>query len=278
MATKKAPAKEMSFLDHLEELRWRILKAIIAVVVGAIVCFAFSGRILDFLTLPVHRIEPQPKLIFLSPTGMFMVRITLSLACGFILALPVVVYQIYAFIVPGLYTHERRHVVPLIVLTFFCFLLGSSFAYFLIIPFGLRFLLGLATPDIQPTLDIGRYIDFVTRLMLAFGLVFEMPVLAMFLTRIGLLNPRFLRRIRRYAIVIIAIVSAILTPPDAFTQIMMIIPLVALYEISILLSTMIYRRKKEREAKEEEEWEKDDSEDTKRDGDDDDEDEEDDGN
>jgi sec-independent protein translocase protein TatC len=256
MAEEETPIKEMSFLDHLEELRWRILKAIIAVVVGAIACFAFSGYILDFLTLPVLRIEPQPKLIFLSPTGMFFVRITLSLVCGFILALPVIVYQIYAFIVPGLYAHERKHVVPLIVLTFFCFLVGSAFAYFLIIPFGLKFLLGLATPDIEPTLDIGRYIGFVTRIMLAFGLVFELPVLSMFLTRIGLLTPRFLRRIRRYAVVVIAVVAALLTPPDVFTQVMMILPLVILYEISIWISALIYRKKKEREAREEEEWER----------------------
>ena len=251
-SARESNKKEMSFLDHLEELRWRLIKSIAAVVIAAIACFAFSGSIISFLTFPVHAIDPQPKLIFLSPTGMFFVRILVSLVCGFILALPVIVYQIYAFIVPGLYSHERKHVVPLIVLTMICFLVGGAFAYFLIIPFGLKFLLGLATPDVEPQLDIGRYIGFVTRLMLAFGLVFELPVLSLFLTKIGLLTPRFLRRSRRYAIVLIAVFAALLTPPDIFTQVMMILPLIVLYEVSILLSALVYKKKQEAEEKEEE--------------------------
>lgn len=238
-------SKEMSFLDHLEELRWRLIKSLAAIAVGAIVCFIFSGHILDFLTFPVHAIKPVPKLIFLSPTGMFFVRIVISFACGLIIALPVVVYQTYAFIVPGLYPQERRYVFPIILLTMVCFLAGSGFAYFLIVPFGLKFLLGLATPDIEPQLDVGRYIGFVTRLMLAFGIVFELPVLSLFLTKIGLLTPRFLRKNRRYAVVIIAVGAAILTPPDIFTQLMMVVPLVLLYEVSILLSAVVYKGEQE---------------------------------
>ena len=244
-SAKETPVKEMSFLDHLEELRWRLIKSLAAILVGAIACFAFSGYILNFLTFPVHTIEPQPKLIFLSPTGMFFVRVLISLVCGFLIALPVVVYQTYAFIVPGLYAHERKHVLPIILLTMLCFLAGSAFAYFLIVPFGLRFLLGLATPYIEPQLDVGKYIGFVTRIMLAFGLVFELPVLSLFLTKIGLLTPNFLRKKRRYAIVVIAVGAALLTPPDIFTQVMMIIPLILLYEVSIGLSVLVYKKEEE---------------------------------
>lgn len=243
----------MSFLDHLEELRWRIIKSFAAILIGTFACFAFSRYIVDFLTLPIHTYDPELKLIFLSPTGMFMVRILVSLVCGFIVALPVVVYHIYAFIVPGLYPRERKHVLPLIFMTVFCFLVGAAFAYLLIIPFGLRFLLGLATSDIEPKLDIGRYINFVTMIMLAFGLVFELPVMSLFLTKIGLLTPRFLRRSRRYAIVIIAILAALLTPPDIITQIMMILPVIILYEVSILISVLVSKKKQKAEEEEEKE-------------------------
>jgi sec-independent protein translocase protein TatC len=241
---QKPSNRQMSFIDHLEELRWRIIKSLIAIVIGAIACFIFVKHILNFLTLPLHAVDPMPKLIFLSPTGMFMIEIMVVLVCGLVLALPFVVYQAYAFVVPGLYSHERKYIVPIIILTVVCFLAGAAFAYFSIIPFGLRFLLGLATPDITPQLAIGEYITFVTQMMLAFGIVFEMPVLALFLTKIGIMTPRFLRKSRRYAIVIITIVAAVVTPTvDAFSQIMMIIPMIILYEVSILLSAAVYKKK-----------------------------------
>lgn len=248
-SARKAPSKEMSFIDHLEELRWRLIKSAIAVFIGAGGCFFFVNHILNFLTRPLHTIDPVPKLIFLAPTGMFMIQIMVALVCGLAIALPVVVYQIYAFVMPGLYPRERRYVLPIILLTMLCFLSGAAFAYYLIIPLGLQFLLGLATPDIMPQLAIGEYMSFVTQIMLAFGLVFEMPVLALLLTKIGIMSPHFLRSKRRYAVVIITIAAAIITPTvDFFSQIMMIVPMMILYEMSIVLSAMVYKKRHAREV------------------------------
>ena len=248
-STQEPASREMSFLDHLEELRWRLIKSVIAVFTGAAACYFFANHILNFLTRPLHAIDPMPKLIFLAPTGMFMIQIMVALVCGLAMALPVVVYQIYAFVMPGLYPRERRYVAPIILMTMVCFLAGAAFAYYLIIPVGLKFLLGLATPDIVPQLAIGEYMSFVTQIMLAFGLVFEMPVLAMFLTKIGIMSPRFLRTKRRYAIVIITIAAAIITPTiDFFSQGMMIVPMIILYEISILLSAAVYKKRQTSEV------------------------------
>ena len=227
--------REMAFLDHLEELRWRILKALAAVVVGAILCFSFSDYLLHVLTAPIRSIGPPLKLIFLHPVGMFLVRLELSLVSGLVLALPIVLYQAWQFIAPGLLKQERRYVLPVIFLTLLCFLVGASLAYWVVIPIALRFLSGMGTADIAPQFDIGKYIGFLLRLIVAFGLVFELPMVSYFLTKMGILTPAFMRRARKYAVIGVFVIAAVLTPPDIFSQLMMAVPLLGLYEISILV-------------------------------------------
>jgi sec-independent protein translocase protein TatC len=236
-------AKEMPFLDHLEELRWRILKCMASVFLLSLVCFFFSDPILSLLTHPVANLPQPPKIIFLSPTGMFMVRLWVALACGIVFSLPVIFYQVWAFVVPGLFAKERRYIGLITLFSTTFFLLGAAFSYLIIVPYGLRFLLGLRTPQIEPQLDVGKYIGFVSKIILAFGAVFQLPVFSFFLTKLGIISPRFLRQKRRYALILIFILAALLTPPDVFTQVAMALPLILLYEISILVSVLA--RKKE---------------------------------
>jgi len=236
--------KVMSFLDHLEELRWRILKSIIAVVLASGVGVAFSDRLIEFLVLPLRRLDPPPKLIFLKPVGMFIVRMEAALLAGVVLASPVVLYQAWRFIAPGLLEHERRAFPLAIAAATGCFLAGVATAYWVVLPVALRFLVGLGTEYVQAQFDIGQYIGFLLRLCLGFGLVFELPVFSYFLTKLGVLTPGFLQRNRRYAVVGVATLAALLTPPDVASQLLMAGPLLVLYEASIWVSKLAGRGRK----------------------------------
>lgn len=235
-------SKEMPFLDHLEELRWRLIKSIVAVVICAIVVYFFSDKVLAVLIKPYNDAATQlnkpnvQSLIFLTPTGGFMVRIKLSVFAGIVIALPIIFYQLWQFIVPGLFEKEKRYVPTVVFFSTGCFLVGALFCYFIVLRYGLRFLLGFETSDLVATISINEYLQFVTMLLLVFGLIFELPVLSFFLTKIGLLTPAFLRHYRRHGIVIMVILAAVITPPDIFTQLLLAGPLILLYEISIFVS------------------------------------------
>lgn len=240
---KKTEKTEMTFLEHLEELRWRLIKSILAVAVGMFVAFPFSSQLVEILTWPNNHLANPPKLIFLKPAGMLMVRFGVAIAAGIILAFPVVFYQIWRFVSPGLLPKEKKLVLPVLAFSTLSFVSGVLFAYFIMIPFILPFLYGLTTQNIEPTINISEYIGFVLRIILVSGLVFELPLVSFFLTQVGILRPRFLRKYRRYAIVIIFILAALLTPPDPGSQLLLAGPLLVLYELSILVSAVVYRRK-----------------------------------
>lgn len=246
--------KPMPFLDHLEELRWRILKGLAALVVGAVICGIFSDRILGWLVLPVRDVtpvmellgvapvEPPVKLIYLKPMGMFLVKLQITLVGGAILALPFLLYQLWIFVAPGLLTLERRYVSFIVFSSSICFVLGGAIAYLSVVPLSFRFLIMIGEgTGVDPQFDIGYYIGFVLRLLVAFGVVFELPVAAFFLSRIGLLTADRMRRGRRYAMVIGFILAALLTPPDPISQLMMALPLVLLYEFSIWVARVAGR-------------------------------------
>lgn len=238
----------MPFLDHLEEFRWRVLKSLAAVVLFTVGSFSFSGFMLRILTIPNTTLEKPARLIFLKPTGMLMVRMEIALAVGIICAIPVLFYQGWQFIAPGLLPRERKYFVPALLLTTLCFLIGTGFAYFILIPTVLPFLFSMGTDTIEPTINITEYMSFVLRLILISGLIFEMPILAFFLSRTGIVNPAILRRYRRYGLVLVFIFSALVTPPDPISQLLMAFPLIFLYEISIWVSVLGYRKKKKRES------------------------------
>jgi sec-independent protein translocase protein TatC len=237
------PEKRMPFLQHLEELRWTIIRSLVSIALLSAVCYFFSRQIIEILRYPGPK---DMKLIFLSPTEGFMIYIKVAIFSGLILSLPYIAYEFWKFIVPGLLEKEKKLVRPIAFYTVLCFVVGAAFAYFLIIPFGLKFLMSFQTDFMEATITIGKYIGFVVTLLLVFGVIFELPVLAFLLTHIGLLTPQFLREKRRYGIVIIFIVAAILTPPDAFTQLMLAFPLMLLYEVSIWVSAAVHKKKASR--------------------------------
>lgn len=236
-STKDEGLVSMSFLDHLEELRWRLVKSILAVFVFAIVVFFFINPIIRFLIHPAISLSEPLKLQVLKVQSMFVIQIMVAVAAGLILAIPVLVYQMWQFIGPGLKQNEKKYAIPVILATFLNFLLGAAFAYYLVLPVALQFLLGINFPaEVVPNVALDQYISFAMMLMMGMGTVFELPVLALILTRFRLINYRMLRRVQRYAIVIIFIISAFLTPPDPFSQILMAMPILALYEISVWIS------------------------------------------
>ncbi len=236
--TNEPREKEMSFLEHLEELRRRLLKSMAAVLICAIGGYYFSEQIIDYFT------SPLPQVYFMAPTEAFMVRVKISLIVGAIAALPIILYQAWMFIGPGLLGREISIIVPVVIVSTIIFLLGASFCFFIVIPVAVKFLLGYGTANLQPLISIDNYTGFAGMMILAFGLIFELPVVTFVLGRMGVIGYKTLSRWRRYAVVLILIASAILTPtPDAISQLLLAGPLYILYEISILLVWLTGRKK-----------------------------------
>ena len=238
---------EMGFLDHLEEFRWRIIKSLAAVVIGAIISFIFIDNIMEILVAPTLKIGDQFTLQVLKVQGMFMVKWGLAFVGGFILGLPIITYQLWKFVAPGLYGTEIKYILPIIIFTYVAFLCGILFAYFVLIPFSLNFFTSMGYGDVQNNISINYYFSFITWLMIGAGIIFEMPILSFILSMVGLLTPKFLRKYRRHAIVAIMILSAFITPPDPISMLIMTFPLIILYEISILVSASVNSTKRKKE-------------------------------
>ena len=224
----------MAFIDHLEELRWRILKSLGSILVMAVLTFNFADYLVYILTAPAD--NRGIGLQTLTPQGMFILKWNLAIIGGFILSIPVITIQIWKFVSPGLYNRERKILLPLILTVFLCFILGAIFAYMVILPFSLNFFASMVTDNVQNNFSINYYFSFVLALIIGSGVIFEMPVASFLFSSIGIITPSFLRRFRREAIMVTVILSAIITPPDPISLIIMSIPMVILYEISILVS------------------------------------------
>jgi sec-independent protein translocase protein TatC len=244
----RGPA-DMPFLDHLEELRWRLIWSLAALLVATIVGLVLVTQldVLGVLERPIRHLIPDQKLLFTSPTTPFLITIKLAVVVGIVLALPVVAYQTWAFLAPALHEEERRYVVPAIWVSFFLFLAGIAMAYFLVLPLGLRFLLSIQSESLSPIITVDEYLRFATRLLLGFGVIFEMPVVMVVLGAMGLVTPEFLAKYRRHALVVIAVLSAVLTPPDVGTMAMMMTPMFLLYEASIWLVRLVTGSRRRRE-------------------------------
>ena len=225
---------DMAFIDHLEELRWRILKSLGSILVMAVLTFNFADYLVYILTAPAD--NRGIGLQTLTPQGMFILKWNLAIIGGFILSIPVITIQIWKFVSPGLYNRERKILLPLILTVFLCFILGAIFAYMVILPFSLNFFASMVTDNVQNNFSINYYFSFVLALIIGSGVIFEMPVASFLFSSIGIITPSFLRRFRREAIMVTVILSAIITPPDPISLIIMSIPMVILYEISILVS------------------------------------------
>ena len=237
------PEGEMGFLDHLEELRWRIIKGLLAIIVGSAVSFGFIDQILEILLKPTTATSYRIALQVLSVQGMFLIKWFIAFISGFVLAMPVVVYQIWKFVTPGLKINEKRYALPVVLFACISFITGVSFSYLVLIPFSLEFFSGMGAGLVENNFSITYYFSFLTWLLLGAGLVFQLPVLSLFLSAIGVLTPPFMRHYRRHAIVTILILSSFITPPDPVSMLMMAVPLVVLYEISIGVSWMVNHRR-----------------------------------
>ena len=232
----KAPIKHMSLLEHLEELRWSLIKSIIAIIICAIPCGFFWGRIFDIIMIyPLRFSNPKPSIIYTNPTETVLLSIKIAIAGGIILSTPYIFYQIWKFVSPGLYKGEKRFVLPTVAAASLSFLAGIFFCY-LTLPLVLRFLTGFASERLNPFFRANEYMGFLIKISLAFGLVFELPVISFVLAKTGLITSGFLLKNIRYALVGVFITAALLSPPDFLCQLLLAAPLIIRYVFSILIA------------------------------------------
>ncbi len=249
---------KMPFLAHLEELRRRLIASLIAIGVGFSFAFYVSEQIMAFLkrilttTFAVQTSYPfvvivaksPPELIFVGPAEAFWAHIKIAFLAGLILAIPFLLFELWRFVSPGLLERERRYTLPFVILGTLFFFVGLAFCYFVVLPFVMNFLLTYKTEHLTPMLSIGLFIDFTVKLMLAFGLIFQLPLLISLAARLGIVTSTFLAQNRKYAILVNFVVAAILTPPDIFSQLLMAGPLCLLYEVGIWAARLIEKTRR----------------------------------
>ena len=235
--------KKLPLTAHLQELRKRLILSFIAIGICFVLCYVFADFLFNLLAAPLWKVMPKGgSLVFISVAEAFFTYMKVGFIGGLILASPFVLYQIWAFVAPGLYRHEKKYAVPFVVLGSFFFGLGILFGYFVGLPVGFKFLLGYATDFIKPLPNMKEYLSFSIKFLLVFGLVFEFPVVLLLLARIGVIDAKMLARHRKYAILLIFIFAAVVTPPDVISQVIMALPLIGLYELSILLSRLFGKK------------------------------------
>src|SRR5467141_2882079 len=246
---------QMTFFEHLSELRKRIIYSLYAIGIGAFVGVYLSKYFIKWITDPIIKAltdaKLNPTLVYTHPAGYLNTYITLGVYIGIVLASPVVLYQVWLFVAPALYKHERSAMTGFVFSTVFLFLTGIAFGYFVTLPYILRFLVSFQGPisSIKPMITVNEYFDLVLLVLLGLGLVFELPILIFFLSLFGIVTPKFLWKNFRYAILIIAIVAAIVTPtPDAMTMLIFMAPMVGLYFVGIAVSAVVTRRRERRLA------------------------------
>jgi len=253
---------KMPFTEHLAELRKRILISLGVLLVFFILCFNYSEEIFRLLMFPMKNtisvIKEPPYiiikssniknqgLVFLGPAEAFWMHLKVSLIAGLILSLPVIFFQLWKFVSPGLLPKERRYIIPFVISASGLFFVGAFFCFIIVLPFAINFLLTYKTENLIPMISVGKYVDFCLKFILAFGAIFELPLIILFLSRMGIVKPETLARQRKYAILGAFVVAAILTPtPDAFNQTLMAVPIILLYEVGILVSRIFVKRKKD---------------------------------
>ena len=241
---------KLPFTGHLDELRKRLITCFIAIGIGFVASYAFKDKLFSILVNPlVSVMEAGDTLIFTGLPEAFFTYLKVALLSGIMLAAPVIIYQFWMFVTPGLYKKEKRILIPIVILSSVFFIGGSLFGYFIVFPWGFKFFLGFATETIRPLPSMKEYLSFSAKLLLAFGLVFELPLVLTFLARIGIVSVDFLKKNRKYALLLFFAGAAILTPPDVVTQVMMALPLMVLYEISII-GAKVFGKKKPTKVKE----------------------------
>jgi len=272
MAKKKS--EEMSFLDHLEELRWRLIRSVLAIFIAAVVAFIFKDIIFDHIILapknpsfwtnrmfcelgeyfstPSLCINQIPlEIVSMQMAGQFNMHMWVSLISGLIIAFPYVFYEFWSFIAPALKSKERKYANGSVFFSSFLFLLGVVFGYFMIVPLTVHFLGSYSvSSEVINKINLSSYISTISSVVIASGVIFELPIVVFFLTKIGLITPDFMKKYRKHSIVVIFILAAIITPPDIFSQTLVAIPLLILYEVSILISKRVVKQRLKADAEE----------------------------
>ena len=241
---------EMPFLDHLDELRTRLIRALLALLVGMVVGLVAVTQwdVLSIVQRPIVEFLPGGSLNFSNPTTPVIIILKLSFIVALVAVFPYLAWQAWAFLAPALYENERKFAIPAIAAGTLLFVAGIMMAYFLVLPLGLRILLTFFDDQLIPLIMVNEYLTFALRLMLAFGIIFELPVVLVFLSLLGIVTPEGLAKYRRHAIVVMAVVSAFLTPADPYTMLAMMVPMMLLYEVSVVMTRVLRRRRQEREA------------------------------
>ncbi len=240
---EKETGSEMTFLEHLEELRWRIIYSAIGLVIGAIVCWIFIDYLVDVILLKPAK-DSGAHLQNLRPFGQLFLYVQIAIIGGVILSLPNLFYQLWKFIAPALKSNERKYILSVVIFSTVSFLIGIVFAYFAMLPLTLKFASQFGSTAIENNFAIDEYMSIIISVMLASGFVFELPLISFFLTKLGILSPNFMKKYRKHALVIIMILAAVLTPgTDPVSQVVLAIPLALLYEISIFISKIAAKKK-----------------------------------
>ena len=242
----------MTLLQHLEELRKRLIRSVIAIVIGFGCCYAFSKELFEWLMAPMAAVLDGGHFQYTYPPEAFFTYIKVSLVAGFFLASPYIFIQIWGFVAPGLYAHERKWFFPVAFSSALLFVTGAIFGYYVVFPYGFEFFASFSTEEIKLVPKLNEYTGMAIKLLFAFGIAFEMPLFVFFLARLGMVTSRAMRKFRKYAILLSFVCSAILTPPDPFTQSLMAGPLILLYEVSVWVARLFGKREKEKDEEPEE--------------------------
>ena len=246
-------AEKIPFTGHLEELRKRLVVCFIAIGIGFVASYGFKEQIFQILSRPlISAMGTGDKLIFTGLPEAFFTYLKVALLSAIMLAAPVILYEFWMFVAPSLYKKERSLLIPIVFISSFFFIGGALFGYFVVFPFGFKFFLGFASDTIQALPSMKEYLSFSAKLLLAFGLVFELPVVITFLAKLGIVSVDFLKKNRKYALILFFVGAAIITPPDVITQIMMALPLMLLYEISILGARAFGKKKSDKSNEDDE--------------------------
>ena len=235
--------EKQPFTAHLEELRSRLIKCFVAVVIGFLASYFFKEQIFTILTLPLVKVmKSGDHLIYTNLPEAFFTFLKAAFICGLMVTSPYLIYQFWMFVAPGLYDREKRMLLPILLLSTIFFVGGALFGYFVVFPIGFKFFLSFASDTIRPMPSMKDYLNFSSKLLLAFGLAFELPLVLTFLARLGIVSVALLKKYRKYAILLFFVAAAVLTPPDVVSQVLMALPLMMLYELSIIGARIFGRR------------------------------------
>lgn len=235
MTSHEADLKVQSLHDHLADLRTRIINCIFILLIATITCYSVSEHIFNFVRVPITPYLPEGGLIFTGPMDKFIAHLKLSFLSGIIISCPLWLYQVWKFVAPGLYTNERKYMMSFISAGSVLFVTGAAFAYFFVLPMAFKFLMTFGGDVDKPMISIDQYMSFFTQMCLMFGVAFEMPLIIVILGMMGIISQDFLKRHRRYAIMLLSVIAAVITPPDIISMVMMLVPMILLFEIGVFI-------------------------------------------